>query len=134
MMLLSSIPNNGERMSRLSGELAIVAGASKGIGRGLAAALAAAGARVSVNYSSDGKGAQQAAQAIIDGGGEAITVAADVSKVADVARLFNEVGAAFEGLDVLVNNAAVFHFGGGAGAFINLSLIAGSHPVPGARL
>ncbi len=98
-------------MSSLADRVAIVTGASKGIGSGIAAALAAAGARVAVNYSSDRKGAERVAQAIIDSGGEAIAIGADVSKAADVARLFEEVDNAFGRLDVLVNNAGVFRFG-----------------------
>src|ERR1700737_3072581 len=98
-------------MGRLSGKVAIVTGASKGIGGGIATALAAAGARVAVNYSSDRQGAERVAHAIIDGGGEAIAVGADVSKAADVARLFKEVDSTFGRLDVLVNNAGVFRFG-----------------------
>src|SRR6202035_2238883 len=98
-------------MSRLSKRVAIVTGASKGIGAGIATALGAEGARVAVNYSSDRDGAERVAQAIIDSGGEAIAIGADVSKAADVARLFKEVDAAFGRLDVLVNNAGVFRFG-----------------------
>jgi 3-oxoacyl-[acyl-carrier protein] reductase len=100
-------------MSRLSlsNKVAIVTGASKGIGGGIATALAAEGARVAVNYSSDKEGAERVAQTIIESGGEAITVGADVSKGADVARLFKEVNSAFGRLDVLVNNAGVFRFG-----------------------
>ena len=109
-MRLGSIKDNGEYMSRLSDKVAIVTGASKGIGSGIATALAAAGARVVVNYSSDRKGAERVVQAIIDSGGEAIAAGADVSKAPDVARLFKEVDAAFGRLDVLVNNAGVFRF------------------------
>src|SRR6059036_2094601 len=98
-------------MSTLSEKVAIVTGASKGIGAGIATALGAAGARVAVNYSSDREGAERIAQAITDNGGEAIAVGADVSKAADVARLFKEVDSAFGRLDVLVNNAGVFRFG-----------------------
>jgi 3-oxoacyl-[acyl-carrier protein] reductase len=98
-------------MSNLTDRVAIVTGASKGIGSGIAAALAAAGARVAVNYSSDRAGAERVAQAIIDGGGKAIAIGADVSKAAEVARLFQEVDSAFGRLDVLVNNAGVFRFG-----------------------
>jgi 3-oxoacyl-[acyl-carrier protein] reductase len=98
-------------MSSLAGKVAVVTGASKGIGSGIAQAFAAAGARVAVNYSSDRKGAERVAQAIIDRGGEAIAIGADVSKAADVARLFKEVDAAFGRLDVLVNNAGFFRFG-----------------------
>jgi 3-oxoacyl-[acyl-carrier protein] reductase len=98
-------------MSRLSNKVAIVTGASKGIGSGIATAMAAAGARVAVNYSGDREGAERVAQAIINSGGEAIAVGADVSKATDVARLFKEVDSAFGRLDVLVNNAGVFRFG-----------------------
>jgi 3-oxoacyl-[acyl-carrier protein] reductase len=98
-------------MSNLTGKAAVVTGASKGIGGGIAEALAAAGARVAVNYSSDRTGAERVAQAIIDNGGEAIAIGADVSEAADVARLFKEVDTAFGRLDVLVNNAGVFRFG-----------------------
>src|SRR5438132_1017572 len=98
-------------MSRLSEKVAIVTGASKGIGAGIATALGAAGARVAVNYSSDRDGAERVAQAITDSGGEAVAVGGDVSKAADVARLFKEVDSAFGRLDVLVNNAGVFRFG-----------------------
>jgi 3-oxoacyl-[acyl-carrier protein] reductase len=67
-------------MSKLTGKVAVVTGASKSIGSGIATALAAAGARVAVNlHSSDKKGAERVAQAIIDSGGEAIAVGADVS-------------------------------------------------------
>jgi len=98
-------------MSRLSEKVAIVTGASKGIGAGIATALGAAGARVAVNYSSDRSGAERVAQVITKNGGKAIVVGADVSKAADVARLFKEVDSAFGRLDVLVNNAGVFRFG-----------------------
>ena len=97
-------------MSTLSKKVAIVTGASKGLGAGIATALGAAGARVAVNYSSGREGAERVAQAITDNGGEAIAVQADVSKAADVARLFKEVDSAFGRLDVLVNNAGVFRF------------------------
>src|SRR6476646_3999701 len=99
-------------MSRLSDKVAVVTGASKGIGSGIATALGAEGARVAVNYSSDREGAERVAQAITDNGGEAIAVGADVSKAADAARLFKEVDSAFGRLDVLVNNAGIFRFGG----------------------
>ena len=69
------------------------------------------GAKVAVNDSSDRRGAERVAQAITDSGGNAIAVGADVSKSAEVARLFQEVDSAFGRLDVLVNNAGVFRFG-----------------------
>lgn len=98
------------KMCSLSDKVAIVTGASKGIGRGIATAFGAAGARVAVNYSSDRDGAERVVQAIIDTGGKAIAVGADVSKAEDVARLFQGVHAAFGRLDVLVNNAGIFRF------------------------
>ena len=82
-------------ISRLSNKVAIVTGASKGIGAGIATALGAAGARVAVNYSSDREGAERVAQAITDSGGKAVAIGADESKVAEVARLFKEVHSAF---------------------------------------
>jgi 3-oxoacyl-[acyl-carrier protein] reductase len=84
-------------MTRLSNKVAIVTGASKGIGAGIATALGAAGARVAVNYSSDRQGAERVAQAIIDSGGAAIAVGADVSKAADVTRLFSTVSSQTSG-------------------------------------
>ncbi len=98
-------------ISKLSDKVAIVTGASKGIGSGIARALAAEGAHVAVNYTSDRGGAERVAQAIIDSGGKAIPVGADVSKAADVTRLFKQVDSAFGRLDVLINNAGVFRFG-----------------------
>jgi|SRR5579872_848106 len=97
-------------MGSLNNKVAIVTGASKGIGSGIAEAMAAAGARVAVNYSSDRKGAERVVQTIIDSGGKAIAIGADVSKAAEVAPLFEEVDSAFGRLDVLVNNAGVFRF------------------------
>src|SRR5258708_27742496 len=97
-------------MSRLDKKVAIVTGASKGIGAGIATALGAAGARVAVNYSSDRQGAERLAQAIIDSGGEAISVGADVSQAADVARLFDKADSAFGRFDVLVNKPGGFRF------------------------
>jgi 3-oxoacyl-[acyl-carrier protein] reductase len=99
-------------MGRLSGKVAIVTGASKGIGSGIAQAMASEGAQVAVNYSSDREGAERVAREIRDAGGKAIAVGADVAKAADVARLFQEADAAFGRLDILVNNAGVFRFGG----------------------
>jgi len=98
-------------MNRLSNKVAIVTGASKGIGAGIATAFGAEGARVAVNYSSDREGAERVASVITDHGGKAIAVGADVSQAAEVARLFKEVESAFGTLNVLVNNAGVFRFG-----------------------
>src|SRR2546428_10707517 len=98
-------------MRRLSDKVAIVTGASKGIGGGIATALGAAGARVAVNYSSDREGAERVAQAITDNGGKAIAVGADGSKAADVARLFKEVQSAFGRLGGLVKKAGGVRLG-----------------------
>src|SRR5437899_2057982 len=106
-------------MSRLSNKVAVVTGACKGIGGGIATASGTEGARVAVNYSSDREGAERVAQTIIDNGGKAIAVGADVSKAADVARLFKEVDSAFGRLDVLVDNAGVFRFAGSVGSRIS---------------
>jgi 3-oxoacyl-[acyl-carrier protein] reductase len=98
-------------MTRLAGKTAIVTGASKGIGSGIATALAAEGARVAINYSSDRSGAERVAQEIKRACGDAVVVGGDISKAVDVQRLFTEVETAFGSVDVLVNNAGVFRFG-----------------------
>jgi 3-oxoacyl-[acyl-carrier protein] reductase len=85
-------------MSRLQGKVALVTGASKGIGAGIAKGRAAAGASVAVNYASHRRGAEAVVAAITASGGRAIVVQGDVSKSADVARLFVEVKVAYGGL------------------------------------
>src|SRR5436190_5446798 len=107
----TTIFRGGRTMSRLEGKVALVTGASKGIGAGIAKGLAAAGASVAANYASDRAGAEAVVAAITATDGRAIVVPGDVSKSADVARLFAEVQRAFGTLDVLVNNAAVYKFG-----------------------
>src|ERR1700677_702659 len=97
-------------MSKLQGKIAVVTGASKGIGAGIAKALGAAGASVVVNYASDKTGAEKVVADIKAKGGKAVTVQGDVSKSADVTHLFAETKKAFGKLDVLVNNAGVFKF------------------------
>jgi 3-oxoacyl-[acyl-carrier protein] reductase len=97
-------------MSDLRGKVAVVTGASKGIGAGIAKALAKAGAAVVVNYSSSKQGAERVVAEITGKGGKAIAVQGDVSKAADVQRLFQETKKAFGALDVLVNNAGIYQF------------------------
>ena len=97
-------------MSELRGKVAIVTGASKGIGAAIAKRLAAAGASVVVNYASSREGADRVVAEIAGKAGKAIAVKADVSKAADVQRLFDATKKAFGSLDVLVNNAGVYGF------------------------
>jgi 3-oxoacyl-[acyl-carrier protein] reductase len=97
-------------MKDLKGKVAVVTGASKGIGAGIAKALGAAGAAVVVNYASSREGADRVVAEITGKGGKAVAVQGDVSKAADVQRLFKETKKAFGGLDVLVNNAGVYQF------------------------
>ena len=92
-------------MNKLKNKVAVVAGASKGIGASIAKHFAAEGAKVVVNYASSKEGADSVVKEITDNGGVAIAVQADVSKEADVTRLFEETKKAFGTLDILVNNA-----------------------------
>jgi 3-oxoacyl-[acyl-carrier protein] reductase len=98
-------------MQDLTGKVAVVTGASKGIGARIALQLGAAGAAVVVNYASSKAGADKVVAAILKAGGKAIAVQADASKRADVERLFEAAKDAFGRLDILVNNASVFAFG-----------------------
>src|SRR5580704_7681780 len=95
---------------KLSGKVAVVTGASKGIGASIAKHLAAEGAAVVVNYASSRSGADEVVAEIKNGGGKAVAVQADVAKKADIERLFAETKKAFGRLDVLVNNAGVYEF------------------------
>jgi 3-oxoacyl-[acyl-carrier protein] reductase len=97
-------------MQTLTGKVAVVTGASKGIGAGIARALGAEGAAVVVNYASDKEGADRVVRAIVAEDGRAVAVQGDVAKIQDIRRLFAETKRAFGGLDVLVNNAGVFRF------------------------
>ena len=97
-------------MSKLAGKVAIVTGASKGIGAGISKALAEAGAAVVVNYASSREGADRVVAEIKGKGGKAVAVQGDVAKVADVRRLFEETKKAFGAPDILVNNAGVYQF------------------------
>ncbi|KQW98944.1 SDR family NAD(P)-dependent oxidoreductase [Flavobacterium sp. Root420] len=97
-------------MSKLKNKVAVVTGASKGIGASIAKHFAEEGAKVVVNYASSKEGADKVVKAITDNGGIAISVQADVSKEADVVRLFEETRNAFGTLDILVNNAVFQQF------------------------
>ena len=97
-------------MGKLTNKVAVVTGASKGIGADIAKSLAAEGAAVVVNYSSSKEGADKVVAAIQGKGGKAIAVQGDVSKQADITRLFAETKKAFGKVDVLVNNAGVYEF------------------------
>ncbi len=97
-------------MGKLNNKVAVVTGASKGIGAGIAKALAAEGANVVVNYAGDKAGAEKVVAAIVASGSKAVAVQADVAKAADVKRLFDETAKAFGKVDVLVNNAGVYNF------------------------
>src|SRR5579884_266800 len=97
-------------MSQLKNKVAIVTGASKGIGAGIAKSLAAEGAAVVVNYASSKAGADRVVAEITKDGGKAVAIQGDVAKVSDVQRLFAETKKTFGRLDVLINNAGVYEF------------------------
>jgi len=96
--------------NKLAGKVAVVTGASKGIGAAIAKHLAAEGASVVVNYSSSKLGADKVVTEISARGGKAIAVQGDVAKKADIDRLFAETKKAFGRLDILVNNAGIYEF------------------------
>ncbi len=98
-------------MKKLAGKVAVVTGASKGIGASIAKNFAAEGASVVVNYSSSKEGADRVVAEIVAQDGKAVAIHGDVAKSADVVRLFAEAKKAFGGLHILVNNAGVFKFG-----------------------
>src|SRR5258705_12375701 len=97
-------------MNRLKGKVAVVTGASKGIGAAIAEHLAAEGASVAVSYASSKSGAEAVVKRIPQTKGKAIAVQADVSKGEDIERLFAEAKDAFGKLDILVNNAGIYEF------------------------
>src|SRR5215468_9053350 len=98
-------------MSKLTGKVAVVTGASKGIGASIAEHLAAEGAAVVVNYASSKAGADAVVKRITQKEGKAVAIQADVSKPEDIKRLFAETKKAFGKVDVLVNNAGIYEFG-----------------------
>ena len=95
---------------KLSGKVALVTGASKGIGAAIARHLAAAGASVVVNYASSKAGADKVVAEITAAGGKAVAIQGDVAQPADITRLLAGTKAAFGKLDILVNNAGVYEF------------------------
>jgi 3-oxoacyl-[acyl-carrier protein] reductase len=97
-------------MTKLNGKVAIVTGASKGIGAGIAKLFAKSGASVVVNYATSNEAATALVAEIKSSGGKAVAIHADFSKTADIRRLFEESRRAFGALDILVNNAGVFAF------------------------
>ncbi|GAA5102408.1 glucose 1-dehydrogenase [Chryseobacterium ginsengisoli] len=97
-------------MSKLENKVALITGASKGIGAAIAKHFAAEGAKVVVNYASSKEGADKVVKEITDNGGTAIAVQGDVSKKDDVIRLLEETKNQFGGLDVLVNNAGIYDY------------------------
>jgi 3-oxoacyl-[acyl-carrier protein] reductase len=99
-----------KKMSKLTGKVAVVTGASKGIGAAIAKQLAADGASVVVNYSSSREGADKVVAEIKKAGGNAIAVGASVAKEAEIATLFAETKQAYGKVDILVNNAGVYAF------------------------
>lgn len=98
-------------MSKLKGKVAVVTGASKGIGAAIAKALAAEGASVVVNYASSKAGADAVVAEIAKAGGKAVAVGGDVSKAADAKGIVDAAIAQFGRLDILVNNSGVYEFG-----------------------
>jgi 3-oxoacyl-[acyl-carrier protein] reductase len=97
-------------MGKLKNQVAVVTGASKGIGAEIAKALAAEGASVVVNYSSSKEGADRVVKEIAAKGGKSVAIQGDVSKQADITRLFAETKRAFGKLNILVNNAGIYEF------------------------
>jgi 3-oxoacyl-[acyl-carrier protein] reductase len=97
-------------MSKLSGKVAVVTGASKGIGASIAKALAAEGASVIVNYASSKAGAETVVAAITKAGGKAVAVAGDVSKIAEAQGIIDAAIKNYGRLDILVNNSGVYEF------------------------
>jgi 3-oxoacyl-[acyl-carrier protein] reductase len=97
-------------MGKLSGKVAIVTGASKGIGAGIASGFAQEGASIVVNYASSKEGADRVVAGITGQGGKAIAIQGDIANAADVQRIFSETMSAFGRFDILVNNAGIYQF------------------------
>jgi 3-oxoacyl-[acyl-carrier protein] reductase len=107
---LGKLKGTKMKNGKLNGKIAVVTGASKGIGAGIAKEFAAEGAAVVVNYASSKSGADKVVDEIAKAGGKAIAIQANVAKKAEVDRLFAETEKAFGKIDILVNNAGVYEF------------------------
>ena len=97
-------------MGKLADKVAVVTGASKGIGAAIAKALAAEGAAVVVNYAASRRDAETVVAEITGKGGKAVAIQGDVSKSGDVERLFADTSNSFGRIDILVNNAGIYRF------------------------
>jgi 3-oxoacyl-[acyl-carrier protein] reductase len=104
------VAKDGKEMNKLKGKVAVVTGASKGIGAAIAKQLAADGAQVVVNYASSREGAEKVVSDITQGGGKAVAIGGSVANEADIEKLFKETTKIFGRVDILVNNAGVYSF------------------------
>jgi len=98
-------------VTNLTGQVALVTGASKGIGAEIAKHMAAAGAAVVVNYATDREGAEKVVADIADAGGRAVAVQGNVARPADVDRIFDQAKRTFGTVGILVNSAGIYRFG-----------------------
>jgi 3-oxoacyl-[acyl-carrier protein] reductase len=96
-----------ENLRKLTNKVAVVTGASRGIGKATALALATEGAKVAINYASSSTAAEELVKEITDAGGEAIAIQGNVARLEDVENLFQQTIAKFDRLDILVNNAGI---------------------------